>query len=432
MNPKTNLTKDHYALDTENQTDNTRSNNVVPITTLEVTPEIRSLGQFLRSERERKRLSLEQIASATKISLKLLRALEDDRFELLPAAPFIRGFVSSYAKAVGVDPKETVARYQGFISERSESKQTRPKNVPHIFVNQDSTTDRSRTYLTIAMAAFGILGLFFAVFIKPAMKRHKHRADHVATQNSSGEASSEANVSSNSPASETKASDPTVATPVKQTPAPRTDGATQEAAVKPITTSGVKATESEVITGAAETTMGATLAKITATPKAITSTAAPTQPAAVTPPPSQASATTVKEVRQNAAPTKTPDAPALAASTPIITEAKKEVSSTEGTDAKKGNVIPPQDVKHKLVIRAIEDSWVKYQPDSRPVMGFTLKKDKMIYIRAKDSIRFTTGNPKGLEMSLNNAPFQPFHKGERSLVIPQEVSEKYKEKMFTE
>ena len=52
-----------------------------------------SLGSYLRQERERQRVSLQDIAAATKIQLKFLEALESDAYDQLPAAPFVVGFL---------------------------------------------------------------------------------------------------------------------------------------------------------------------------------------------------------------------------------------------------------------------------------------------------------------------------------------------------
>ena len=59
-----------------------------------------SIGQFLRSEREIRQLSLEELAQTTRIPLRSLQLLEDDRLDNLPGDVFVRGFVKSYAKAV--------------------------------------------------------------------------------------------------------------------------------------------------------------------------------------------------------------------------------------------------------------------------------------------------------------------------------------------
>jgi len=56
-----------------------------------------SLGSYLRQERERQQVSLQDIAATTKIQLKFLEALEHDAYDQLPAAPFVVGFLRAYA-----------------------------------------------------------------------------------------------------------------------------------------------------------------------------------------------------------------------------------------------------------------------------------------------------------------------------------------------
>lgn len=71
-----------------------------------------SIGQSLREEREARNISLEEIASATKIGSRYLEALEADRLDLMPGGFFIKGIIRAYAKAIGLDPDETLGRYR--------------------------------------------------------------------------------------------------------------------------------------------------------------------------------------------------------------------------------------------------------------------------------------------------------------------------------
>jgi len=71
-----------------------------------------SLGESLREEREARHISLEEIASATKIVSRYLEALETDRLDLMPGGFFIKAIIRSYARAVGLDPDKVVERYK--------------------------------------------------------------------------------------------------------------------------------------------------------------------------------------------------------------------------------------------------------------------------------------------------------------------------------
>ena len=71
-----------------------------------------SLGQALREEREARNISIEEIASATKIVSRYIEALENDRFDIMPGGFFIKGIIRTYAQAIGLDGEEVLARYR--------------------------------------------------------------------------------------------------------------------------------------------------------------------------------------------------------------------------------------------------------------------------------------------------------------------------------
>src|SRR2546422_7280409 len=68
-------------------------------------------GARLRDARERRGISLRQIANATKISVGALEALERNDISRLPGGIFSRAFVRSYAIEVGLDPESTIQEF---------------------------------------------------------------------------------------------------------------------------------------------------------------------------------------------------------------------------------------------------------------------------------------------------------------------------------
>jgi cytoskeletal protein RodZ len=70
-----------------------------------------SFGGKLRDARERRGISLRQIANATKISVVALEALERNEISRLPGGIFSRAFVRSYAVEVGLDPEVTIREF---------------------------------------------------------------------------------------------------------------------------------------------------------------------------------------------------------------------------------------------------------------------------------------------------------------------------------
>jgi hypothetical protein len=68
-------------------------------------------GSRFKQEREARHLSLGDVARVTKIPERSLERLEGGRFDELPAEVFVRGFVRSFARAVGLDPDDMARRY---------------------------------------------------------------------------------------------------------------------------------------------------------------------------------------------------------------------------------------------------------------------------------------------------------------------------------
>ena len=71
-----------------------------------------ALGQFLRSARERRGLTLQQISDETKIPCRRLEALEQGNLAALPDGFYGRSEVRAYAEMVHVDPNDALARLE--------------------------------------------------------------------------------------------------------------------------------------------------------------------------------------------------------------------------------------------------------------------------------------------------------------------------------
>jgi len=76
-----------------------------------------SFGDRLKKEREQRSISLDDISLSTKIGTRMLRALEEERFEQLPGGIFNKGFVRAYARHVGLDEEQTLADYMEALGE---------------------------------------------------------------------------------------------------------------------------------------------------------------------------------------------------------------------------------------------------------------------------------------------------------------------------
>jgi cytoskeleton protein RodZ len=79
--------------------------------------EMKRLGESLRRERQARGISLQQIAADTRISMKMLQAIEEGDDEQLPAPVLIKGFLRAYAQRIGLDPEDVIIAYQDGIEE---------------------------------------------------------------------------------------------------------------------------------------------------------------------------------------------------------------------------------------------------------------------------------------------------------------------------
>jgi transcriptional regulator with XRE-family HTH domain len=70
-----------------------------------------SFGGCLRALREGRGSSLDEVARATRVSVRQLDALEADRLDELPAPVFVRGFIRAYCQALGESPDTALERY---------------------------------------------------------------------------------------------------------------------------------------------------------------------------------------------------------------------------------------------------------------------------------------------------------------------------------
>lgn len=71
-----------------------------------------TLGKYLKNHRESKKISLRDVSKNTRVREHILRAIEEDQLDLLPAATYVRGFLLAYAKYLRLDPDDVLLRYE--------------------------------------------------------------------------------------------------------------------------------------------------------------------------------------------------------------------------------------------------------------------------------------------------------------------------------
>jgi cytoskeletal protein RodZ len=82
------------------------------------TMEAKSFGEYLKNERELRNISLEEMAGLTRINIRYLEAIEDNDFDIIPAETFVKGFIRSYAKCIGLDEDDVILTYEYFLNQQ--------------------------------------------------------------------------------------------------------------------------------------------------------------------------------------------------------------------------------------------------------------------------------------------------------------------------
>ncbi|MEN9723994.1 MAG: hypothetical protein RJB38_1980 [Pseudomonadota bacterium] len=283
-----------------------------------------SLGEYLRSEREQRGITIEQMVSSTKICLRLLHALEADRYSELPAKPFVRGFVVSYCRFLGIPPQEVLTRYARYLEERALDRPN--KDAGHSgYAFEKREGEGSRTGLWILMGSMLVIGGVIVVVFKPSLKHH--RRSHIEKlQHSAGTpvvGSVEASL--------------------KHAPASATLSAAAHVAALSVTS----------VTGSAA------------------AVAVPAQPLVL--------------------------APAVAASVGTGTSKVEAPPSEQPRKADpffSGKDLFPEEIRVKVVVKALGDLTVRFRVDSKPKSQIILREGFTLVLFAKDRAFFQVSDPE--------------------------------------
>lgn len=126
-----------------------------------------SLSEKLRTARESRGLSLDDIAAATRIQLYILKAIEEGNFSLLPQ-PYTRAFIRSYAKEVGLNEAEILRDYDELCQQLIPPSQN-PRKISHPWKKSRAGTSQNNVLVIIAGALIVSLVGSLSVF-----NREKH------------------------------------------------------------------------------------------------------------------------------------------------------------------------------------------------------------------------------------------------------------------
>ena len=354
-----------------------------------------TLGECLRNEREKRGITIEQVASATKINVRMLHALEADHFAELPAKPFVRGFVTSYCRFIGLSPREVLTRFNTFIEEKAHDRPNRDAgHSGYAFEKREG--EQSRTVLWFVMGGFITVGAIVFIFLKPSF--HRHHSSHLEKLRNAHE------------------------------PAEGPPGVPEAAASgavptgTPAVAAGPSALPSVAATPAGPPFIGPLLPPVAVEPAH--PVVAPVKP--IEPSPAVTPHDTPAPVETGAAAVPTPGP------TGDLFTIEPE-AATETDPLNSGVGLSREETAHKVVFKAKNDLWVRYRVDGKPEMRFILRKDRVLVLRAKTVIQFQSSDPKSITFSDNGRGSQAMfgykkaatsHEHDLTLVFPSELAKR--------
>jgi cytoskeleton protein RodZ len=327
-----------------------------------------SLGVYLRKSREDKSVSIEQVAYATRISLKMLRALEEDDHTALPAPTFVRGYLQAYAKYVRIDTQDLLLRYQHHLATAPDAKRGAIRS--HYLYVRERYQEKRRLVSAILLFTV-LLSMVGALFFYKAQRDKHKRLAQTAVMIQKSEEQKPQN------------------TPTAQSPLARDVSIPTEPAKSPLK-APEKPAEKEPISAA-------------------TTLPAPERPSkAPSPNPALPTNDIKKEMNE-----------------PAAVEPATPLPSTTGVDT-------GDKKNYQLMLKANQDVWLRFQTDDNEVRDLTLRSGKQMLLRADKVIKIFSGNLGAFTATLNGKELAPLAtaKGMKSAVLPESEAPNYKLPLF--
>jgi len=125
-----------------------------------------SLGEYLKREREFRKISLQEISQKTKIRGKILRDLEEGRIDSIESPVFVKGYLKAYARYVGLDPDDIVLRYEASLKKD----ETPPPPPPPRKPVEDTPKQWTLRYIVLPVSVLLLLGILLFLTLQRPMK----------------------------------------------------------------------------------------------------------------------------------------------------------------------------------------------------------------------------------------------------------------------
>lgn len=130
------------------------------------------IGQQLQTQRKARGISLVEVSEHTKIGKKYLEALEEARFDVLPANTYIQGFLRAYARYLEMDDEQLLKQYK--------AKQAAPKSEPLIAPKGEEERQNNQPVWLPLLGMLVLAGVGAALFLLWPSANSKERLQEAA------------------------------------------------------------------------------------------------------------------------------------------------------------------------------------------------------------------------------------------------------------
>ena len=122
---------------------------------------IEDFGSYLKSERELRGVPLEEVSTTTRIPIRFLQALENNKFDELPGEVFIKGYIRSICKVIGFDEDEMLSAYNEAVNKPSSN--IKDKNFLVEGKAEDKTAANKNFIFKLGLIVIFLAGLGWGV-----------------------------------------------------------------------------------------------------------------------------------------------------------------------------------------------------------------------------------------------------------------------------
>lgn len=110
-------------------------------------------GSLLLAQRETLELSLQHVADELNLTMHYVRALESDSYDKLPGDVFVKGYIRSYARLLGLDPEQMLEIYREFTTHKLARKEEAIKRYAR------RRMDKNRPWIIFSGIAFVVVAI---------------------------------------------------------------------------------------------------------------------------------------------------------------------------------------------------------------------------------------------------------------------------------